>query len=153
MNIAIYPGSFNPFHKGHLSVHEKAKSIFDRVIIAVGQNPQKQYGDIDRVETLKKQLGEKIEVEKYEGFLIDYICELREKHGEEHNYIIIRGIRNAEDANFEIIQLRILEDQNPFVKVVFIPSAREYSHISSSAIRMMESIQKGSASEYIAKKL
>ena len=112
--IAIFPGSFNPFHKGHMDILLKTEAIFDKVIVAIGFNPEKEAESrINRLETLKKQLPGK-HIEQYAGFLVDYVYE---KEGEGYNVTIVRGVRNNADVNYEISQLRILEDQKPNTKM------------------------------------
>lgn len=152
--IAIYPGSFNPLHKGHLDIILKAEKIFDKVIVAIGSNSNKpkpinpQSGlPINRVETLKKQI-QGFYIEEYKGFLTDYIYKL-EKDG--NDVTVVRGLRNGIDLDYEVNQLRVLQDLKHDVKMVFIPCDVKYEHISSSMIRTLENIQEGSASEYIAK--
>ena len=144
--LGVYPGSFNPFSIGHLDILEKAEKIFDEVVIAVGNNPEKK-SEINVVGTLKRNLiGKKIE--GYDGFLIDYVYK---KESEGYDVTIVRGLRNGSDLDYEINILRVLEDQNPSVKMIFIPCDRGLGHVSSSMIRGMELIASGSASEYIVK--
>ena len=152
--VAIYPGSFNPFHKGHLDIVSKAEAIFDEVVIAIGINPDKplpvhpETGKvIRRAETILRQFPNKKIIE-FKGFLTDYVLEW-EMAG--YNVTVIRGIRNGVDLDFELTQTRLLEDKKPDIKTIFIPADIKYQHISSSAIRMLEKIQEGSGSEYLAK--
>ena len=144
--LGIYPGSFNPFSIGHLDILEKAEKLFDEVIVAVGNNPDKK-SEINVVGTLKRNLVGK-SVEGYDGFLIDYVYK---KEAEGYDVTIVRGLRNGSDLDYEINILRVLEDQNPCVKMIFIPCNRRLGHVSSSMIRGMEAILPGAASEYIVK--
>lgn len=144
--IGVFTGSFNPFTKGHLNILQQAEKIFDEVIVAIGDNPGKEKSEIDRLSTLKFQLPGK-RVEKFSGFLVNYLNDLKE----EGDITIVRGLRNSSDLLYEINNLRVLNDMDSSVKTVFFVCDRKYEHISSTLVRQMESIQEGSASEYIVK--
>ena len=148
IKLAVYPGSFDPFHIGHLDIFLKAEEIFDEVVVAIGKNPEKEKCEkINRLETIKLQLpGRK--VEEFDGFLVDYIYK---KQDEGYDVTVVKGLRNCADFDYEINQLRIMKDQCPSIKMIFIPCESRLAHISSTAVRLMEKIQEGSASEYIVK--
>jgi len=144
--IGVFTGTFNPFTKGHLNILQQAEKIFDEVIIAIGDNPGKEKSEIDRLATLKFQLpGKRVEI--FSGFLVNYINDLKK----EGDITIVRGLRNSSDLLYEINNLRVLSDMDPSVKTVFFVCDRKYEHISSTLVRQMESIQEGSASEYLVK--
>lgn len=127
-NIAVYPGSFNPFHVGHLNILEKAEQIFDKVIIAIGQNPEK-----DNVKITRPAYLDHHQVDSYDGLLTDY---LKEKS---YPVTVIRGLRNTTDMQSELNQYRWLQElSNNGIRVVSIFCDKEYEHISSSSIRAMK---------------
>ena len=138
--IAIYPGSFNPFHVGHLNIVKKAERIFGNgnVIVAMGVNPDKvKANDEDYFKTKEvdaKTLSSiiKREVIVYFKFL-HQLVEQYEKEG--FNVVIIRGLRNGDDLDYEVNQLRFVTDFKKDVNVVYITCDKEFEHISSSAIR------------------
>jgi len=144
--IAIYPGSFNPFHNGHLSVVENLEKSgnFDKVIIAVGDNPEKS-SNTNRSDRVKKQLGYR-EILTYTGFLTEAVKDSGAT-------AVIRGLRNGYDLNYEINQLRYLEDMGLEIPVLFLVCAEKYSHISSSAIRSIGTMDSKKAGEYIPEDL
>ena len=146
-NIAVYPGSFDPFHKGHYDVLMKAKEIFEQVIIAVGVNPHKDVRSFDFPIKEIENLG--FIVDPYEGLLTDYIkSDLFSKN----EPTIIRGLRNSTDLQFEMTQYRFMQDQYPEVKVVSIFCDKEYEHISSSAIKALYLMdKKEEAEKYLPK--
>lgn len=133
--IAVYPGSFDPFHKGHLSILLKAEALFDKVVIAVGINPQKMASEADfRVQNLKEILKDR-EVLGYQGYLTDFLATLQ------YETTIIRGLRNGYDLEYELNQLRFIEDMSQKdINLCFIPCDREYSYLSSTALRNMQKI-------------
>lgn len=132
LNIAIYPGSFNPIHLGHLNIIEKAEKIFDKVIIARGKNPDKLNNKVyDLPDSIKNR-----QIIEYDGLLTDLIDSFK------YNVTIIRGLRNSTDLQYEMTQYRFLKDLKSDVKVVSIFCDPELEHISSSSIKMLEKYNK-----------
>ncbi len=132
--VGIYPGSFNPFHKGHEDVLKQAEAIFDEVIIAVGINPEKE--SRGQIETIRQQVGNR-QVESYPGLTTQYM----QSKTDTRDVTLVRGIRDAKDLDYERDQLSIMEhftEEDESVSVVFIPCQRAYSHISSSVVRSLE---------------
>lgn len=131
-NIAVYAGSFNPFHKGHYNILTKAEAIFDKVIIARGIS-------LNKVGNKQYNLPEIInnrQIETYSGLLTDFINNLG------YDVTLIRGLRNASDLEFEKTQSSFLKDLKPDINIVYMTCDREYEHISSSAIRQLEFYKK-----------
>lgn len=140
--IAIYCGSFSPFHIGHLNIVEKSERIFGKgnVIVAMGINPDKVSGDyryIDKMDNMSKELSEKIgrEVITYSVFQFQLVEEY-EKLG--YNFVLIRGLRNGVDLDYEVNQMRFTNDFKKDINVVYITCDKEFEHISSSAIRKIK---------------
>jgi len=149
-NVGVYAGSFNPFHIGHMDILHQAEKIFDKVIISVGMNPEKN--DSRRWDVIAKERTEAIEkqlpfhqVEAFRGFLSDYL----KRKAENQDVTLIRGIRDGFDLRQEVIQLRYVQEQYPALKVVYIPCKKEFEHISSSWLRLLESIEPGSSAQYL----
>ncbi|GAB4380925.1 MAG: pantetheine-phosphate adenylyltransferase [Salibacteraceae bacterium] len=129
---AIFPGSFDPFTLGHLSVINKALPLFDRIFVAIGQNSTKQpYFSLDeRLSRLKEifQNQPKVEVITYTGLTVDACRQYKCTY-------IIRGIRNSTDYNYEssIEQMnRVLAENITTVLFVCEP---KYAAIHSSIVR------------------
>lgn len=156
--IAIYPGSFNPFTIGHLNILEKAEAIFgkENVIIVVGVNPDKvsvayttsgTFISDPRIKTIELNLPSK-KVEGFCGFLTDYIWE-KEKEG--FDVTVVKGLRNGDDLDYEVNQLRFMEEMKPDVKVLYLVCDKQYEHVSSSAYRALEKVREGAGHKYLAK--
>ncbi len=164
--IAIYPGSFNPFHVGHLNILEKAGRMFDEVIVAVGNNPSKPQtetytSDGNTVNVIRDKPRHEVlasilksyRVEGYDGYLSDYVLNKISLLDKDTSVVIVRGLRNGDDLDYEINQLRVIEDMmgEDRLNVVFINCDKEYEHISSTMCRQMESIRKNSSIIYYPK--
>ena len=151
--LAIYAGSFNPFHVGHLNIVDKMEKIFGygNIMIAIGMNPSKGL-PMDQSELLERALklskGLDVPVEVYTTFLHELI---EKKESEGYNVILVRGLRNGDDLNYEDNQLKFIKDFKKNVNVVFIRCDEEFEHISSSAIRSLESFRTGSGEKYLVK--
>lgn len=139
--IGVYAGSFNPFHNGHRNILQKSEQLFDKVIVAVAKNPDKS--DFKSLIGTQNKLPYH-EVVSVEGFLTDYLCDLSEYA----EVVLIRGLRNGKDFDYELNQYRFLQDMYPSIKTVWIPCDREYDYISSSALRGLEAIETGSGAIY-----
>lgn len=129
--IAVFPGSFNPFHKGHYNVLQKAEKIFDKVIIAFGNNPEKDISKSVRPKTIKNR-----QICEYNGLLTDFVNSLK------YEVIVIRGLRNSTDFQYEQNQYRYIQELKPGIKIISIFCDKEFEHISSSGIRTLEQFKK-----------
>ncbi|MBS1637769.1 MAG: adenylyltransferase/cytidyltransferase family protein [Bacteroidetes bacterium] len=129
--IGVFAGSFNPFHKGHYNVLQKAEKIFDKVIIAFGKNPDKNARTWD----VPKTIGYR-QIEGYDGLLTDFIDSLG------YDVTVIRGLRNSTDFQYEQNQYRYIQELMPGIKIVNIFCDKEFEHISSSGIRTLEKYDK-----------
>ena len=135
--IAVYPGSFNPFHKGHFNILQKAEQIFDKVIIARGVNPGKDAASYALPDILKYR-----QKATYEGLLTDFTADLG------YAVTIIRGLRNGSDLQYELNQYRYMQELgDKSINVIAIFCDMEFEHISSTGIRQLEKY--GKAGEYL----
>jgi pantetheine-phosphate adenylyltransferase len=125
--IAIYPGTFDPFHKGHLNILEKAERIFDKVIIAYCLNPEKD----SRNFFLPNELNYR-QITIHPGLLTDYIQSIN------YDVTVIRGIRNYNDLDYERNLLRFWQDNMSRINVTYIQPDKEFNHLSSCMLKAAE---------------
>lgn len=131
-NTALFPGSFDPFTAGHLNILRRALTMFDNVVVAVGVNQDKRgFFDTDqRLEIIRSAVAgiEGVTVISYDGLTVDICRQMGIHH-------IVRGVRNMLDFENE----RAIADANrrlaPEIETIIIPTAQEFAHISSSAVR------------------
>ena len=129
---ALFPGSFDPFTAGHLNILNRALTMFDEVVVAVGINQDKRgFFTMDQRMDIVRQATrglDGVSIIKYDNLTIDTCRELGIRH-------IVRGVRNMLDFENE----RAIADANcrlaPEVETIIIPTAQEFAHISSSAVR------------------
>ena len=130
--IAVFPGSFDPITVGHIDLIERSLNIFDKVIVAIGSNSQKQgYFSLEqRIGWLRELFGEnkQISVAAYEGLTVNFCLENNAK-------CIIRGVRNAADFDYERTIALLNTSMQSEVETILLPSAPQYSHISSTIVR------------------
>ncbi len=129
--IAVFAGSFNPFHKGHFNILEKAERIFDKVMIAFGENPDKLKRTYPIPYTIQSR-----QIEHYHTLLTDFIAKLP------YHVTVIRGLRNSTDFHYEQNQYRYMQELFPRIKIINIFCDKIYEHISSSGIRTLEEYNK-----------
>lgn len=147
MTIAIYPGSFDPITNGHIDVLVSALKIFDKVIIAVAYNPNKQgFLPIETRTNLIKDCVKQyknVEVEAFAGLTVDFA----KKHSAN---ILVRGLRTSFDFEYEmqLSQTNYLLNNN--IQTLFFITKPEYSFISSSAVREIL-LNKGDISKFVPK--
>ena len=129
---ALFPGSFDPFTAGHLNILNRALTMFDEVVVAVGINQDKRgFFTMDQRMDIIRQATrglDGVSIIKYDNLTIDTCRELGIRH-------VVRGVRNMLDFENE----RAIADANrrlaPEVETLIIPTAQEFAHISSSAVR------------------
>ncbi len=134
MRIAVFPGSFDPITLGHFDIVERAAPLFDKIIIAIGQNSKKKYMfSLDqRKEFIKKTFENfpNVEVDHFEGLTIDY-CRSKNVN------FILRGLRNPADFEFEkaIAQTNRTLTHDNKIETIFLLTSAGKSFISSSIVR------------------
>ena len=132
MTIAIYPGSFDPITNGHIDILKSGSEIFDKVIIAVSYNVNKQgfLSVQERVDLIKKSVShlKNVEVDSFEGLTVEYA----KKKGAD---VLLRGLRTSFDFEYELQLSQTNNALNKDLKTVFLITKPEYNFISSSMVR------------------
>lgn len=133
MRIAVYPGSFDPVHYGHIEVVRRATRLFDRVIVAAAENVEKVPGAFpleDRVAMLTEVFGDlpSVEVAAYRGLTVEFalsrgaIC-------------LIKGLRAVGDFDYELKQSAMNRRLAPTLDTLLVIADPEYAFVSSTLIR------------------
>ena len=132
MKIAVFPGSFDPIHNGHVDIVNRMLPLFDKIIIAIGQNIQKQYMfDLEkRMEWINDVFlkEDKIEMQTYKGLTIDFCKSVNAQ-------FIIRGLRTTSDFEFEKAIAQMNRYGAPNIDSVFVIASPENTPVSSTTIR------------------
>lgn len=130
--IAIFPGSFDPITKGHESLVHRAVPLFDKIIIAIGDNSEKHnfFPISKRLDWIRKVFKDypSITVERYTGLTVDFCLERNAR-------FILRGLRTSADFEFERGIGQVNKKLNPEIETVFLLTAPEYTSINSSVVR------------------
>ncbi len=130
--IAVFPGSFDPYTKGHENVISRALPLFDKVFIAIGHNSEKK--SFFPLEKRLRMIGDlykeepRITVSFYEGLTIDYCKQVGAQY-------LLRGLRTAADFEYERAIAQINRKMNPEVETVFILTVPEFTPLNSSIVR------------------
>jgi pantetheine-phosphate adenylyltransferase len=131
-SVAIYPGSFDPVTNGHLDLIERGEKMFDRLIVAVLKNVEKEplFSVAERVEMLREvtKRWDAVEVDVFEGLLVDYA----RKRGAA---VILRGIRAVSDYEYELQMALMNRKLEPRLETVFMLPGESYSYLSAKLVR------------------
>ena len=149
MKTALYPGSFDPITKGHQSIALRAAKMFDRIVVAIGENADKNYRYTieERLSFLEKtfEKEENISVVSFKGLTVDF-CRANNID------CIIRGLRSDMDWSMESSIANANKLLNPAVETIFLLTEPEHIGISSSAVRDILK-NKGDVSAFVPKEI
>jgi len=132
MKTAIYPGSFDPVHNGHLDVIERASQLWDRLVVAVAHNGAKSgsFSPEERVSLLRKATGNLagVEVTSFQGLLVDFV---RERNAD----VVVRGLRAVSDFEYEFQMALMNRSLHQGMETVFLMPRQENIYLSSRIVK------------------
>ncbi len=142
-HVAVYAGSFDPITLGHMDVLTRARRMFDRIVLGLGQNMDKKslFSADERLAMIQSLVddllttephGAHVTVERYDGLTVDFARDCKAS-------VLLRGIRNITDLAYET-QLAITNRQVADIETVFIVTGESYAYTSSSLIRQVAAL-------------
>jgi pantetheine-phosphate adenylyltransferase len=129
---AIYPGSFDPLTNGHLAIIQRALKVFDRLIVAVANNPEKRplFTADERKEMIAGTIGDdpRIDVDSFDTLLVDYV----RRRGV---HTVLRGLRAVSDFEYEFQIANMNRHLLPDLETVFVMTGEDYFFVSARLVR------------------
>lgn len=145
--IAVFPGSFDPITVGHVNIVKRAAPLFDKIIVAIGNNTSKKYYfDFEQRKQWIEQIFEdydNVETTAYQGLTVNFTKKVGAKY-------LLRGIRNAADFDYEKTIAQLNKSMDPELETICVISDPELSHISSTIVREIL-INGGDVSKFVPK--
>jgi pantetheine-phosphate adenylyltransferase len=130
--VAVFPGSFDPFTKGHENIISRALPLFDKIIIAIGHNSEKKsfFTLEQRLQMIGKlyEFEPRIDIDLYEGLTVAYCKKVGSRY-------LLRGLRTAADFEYERAIAQINKKMYPEVETVFLLAVPEFTPVNSTIIR------------------
>jgi pantetheine-phosphate adenylyltransferase len=133
--IAVYPGSFDPMHNGHLDIIERCRPLFDEVVVAVLRNEGKQplFSVEERIESIREMVTGEVRVESFSGLLVDFMDQVGAR-------AVVRGLRAVSDFEYELQMALMNRRLNPRVETVFMMPREDYIYLSSRLVKEVFSL-------------
>jgi pantetheine-phosphate adenylyltransferase len=130
--VAIYPGSFDPLTNGHVAIIQRGLNLFDRLVVAVANNPQKAplFTVAERKEFIVEAAGHdpRVEVDSFDGLMVEY-ARSRGIH------TVLRGLRAVSDFEYEFQLANMNRKLLPEFESVFVMTGEDYFYVSSRLVR------------------
>jgi len=133
--IAVYPGSFDPMHNGHLDIIERCRPLFDEVVVAVLRNEGKQplFSVEERIESIREMVTGEVRVESFSGLLVDFMDQVGAR-------AVVRGLRAVSDFEYEFQMALMNRRLNPRVETLFMMPREDYTYLSSRLVKEVFSL-------------
>jgi pantetheine-phosphate adenylyltransferase len=132
--VAVYTGMFDPIHLGHLDVIRRGRSIFDRLVVGVGVNPEKSpfFSPEERAALIRRLVAPypNVEVRTFSGLAVHFVREVGAR-------IMLRGLRTTSDMEYEFTMSLTNLALDPEIETVFLMAKETYSHINGTLLRQI----------------
>jgi len=132
--VAVYTGVFDPIHLGHLDIIQRGSRLFDRLVVGVGINPDKQpfFSVEERLQLLREVVADSpnVEVLPFIGLAVRFVREVRAR-------VMLRGLRTLSDMEYEFTMSLTNSSLDTDIETVFLLAKDGYSHISGTLIRQI----------------
>jgi pantetheine-phosphate adenylyltransferase len=132
--VAVYTGTFDPVHHGHLDIIERGSRLFDKLIVGVGINPEKltMFTIDERVELIREvsRAWKNVEVKAFDGLAVSFVRQCGAM-------VVLRGLRTLSDMEYEFTMSLMNRTLDPEIETVFLMAKEEFSHVSSSLLRQI----------------
>ncbi|AMV27939.1 Phosphopantetheine adenylyltransferase [Gemmata sp. SH-PL17] len=150
--VAVYTGTFDPVHYGHLDIIRRGSRLFDKLIVGVGINPDKKtlFNIEERVQLIRDVTSGKgdnaeplsnVEVLSFEGLAVRFVRDCGAR-------IMLRGLRTLSDMEYEFTMSLMNLAQDPQIETLFLMAKEEFSHVSSSLLRQIAALD-GNLSKFL----
>ncbi len=150
--VAVYTGTFDPVHYGHLDIIRRGSQLFDKLIVGVGINPDKKtlFTIEERVQLIrdvtsgrdnKADTLSNVEVLSFEGLAVRFVRDCGAR-------IMLRGLRTLSDMEYEFTMSLMNLAQDPQIETLFLMAKEEFSHVSSSLLRQIAALD-GNLSKFL----
>jgi pantetheine-phosphate adenylyltransferase len=135
--IAVYTGTFDPVHWGHLDIIERGSRLFERLIVGVGINPDKQtlFTTDERVRLIREVTRgwSNVEVLAFQGLAVTFVRQCGAR-------VVLRGLRTLSDMEYEFTMSLMNRNLDSEIETVFLMAKEEFSHVSSSLLRQIATL-------------
>jgi len=132
---AVYPGSFDPMHNGHLDIIERCRPLFDELVVAVLRNEGEKplFSVEERIEAIREMVDPDVRVESFSGLLVDFMDQVGAR-------AVVRGLRAVSDFEYEFQMALMNRRLNPRVETVFLMPREDYTYLSSRLVKEVFSL-------------